>query len=214
MRSPQARPESLEIAEVRNLREMTKSELRKHYLEKRRKLSAAAEHSELSLKIAEHFFSNFDLETLTIVHCFLSLKQTGEVETSTIFERLWREFPQIKTVAPRVNEKTGEIDALEFARDTRLVENKWKIPEPAEGNAVEPNKIDIVLVPLLCFDLLGFRVGYGKGFYDKFLIKCRPDCLKVGLSFFPPVERIDDIHDGDVPLNSCITPDGLILRNQ
>jgi 5-formyltetrahydrofolate cyclo-ligase len=189
---------------------MTKSELRKLYLEKRRDL-APAEHADLSLKIAEHLFSNFDLDSIAAVHCFISLKHTGEVETSGIFERLWTQFPHIKTVAPLVNDKTGEIDALPFGRDIKLVENKWKIPEPPDGKEIEPNEIDLVLVPLLCFDARGYRVGYGKGFYDKFLAKCRPDCLKVGLSFFPPIERIDNIHDGDVPLDSCVTPDGLML---
>ena len=189
---------------------MTKSELRKLYLEKRRDLSPV-EHAGFSSKIGELLFSNFDLSPIATVHCFISSKHTGEVETSGIFERYWREFPQIKTVAPRVNEQTGEIDALPFGPDTRLVENKWKISEPADGNAVEPNEIDLVLVPLLCFDMRGYRVGYGKGFYDKFLAKCRPDCLKIGLSFFPPVERINDIHDGDVPLDFCVTANGLIL---
>lgn len=192
---------------------MTKSELRKRYVEKRREFSPA-EHAELSLKIAELFFSAFDLSSIKTIHCFISLKHTGEVETSSIFERLWGEFPHITTVAPRVNDQTDEIDAAAFDRDTRLVENKWKIPEPADGNEVDPNEIDIVLVPLLCFDMRGYRVGYGKGFYDKFLARCRPDCLKVGLSFFPPVERIDDVHDSDVSLDSCVTPDGLILINQ
>jgi 5-formyltetrahydrofolate cyclo-ligase len=192
---------------------MNKSELRRIYLGKRRELSTA-EHAELSIKIAELFFSSFDLSSIKTIHCFISLKHTGEVETSNIFERLWDEFPHISTVAPRVNDQTDEIDALAFDRDTSLVENKWKIPEPADSNAVDPNEIDIVLVPLLCFDMRGYRVGYGKGFYDKFLASCRPVCLKVGLSFFPPVERIDDVHDGDVSLDSCVTPDGLILINQ
>lgn len=191
---------------------MTKSELRILYLIKRRDLSQV-EHADLSSQIGELLFSNFDLTSITTVHCFISLKHMGEVETSQIFEHLWREDPHTRTVAPRVNDQTGEIDALPFGRDTKLVENKWKIPEPADGEAIEPKTIDIVLVPLLCFDMHGFRVGYGKGFYDKFLAKCRTDCLKVGLSFFPPAERIDDVHDSDVPLDFCITPEIIYRRD-
>lgn len=192
---------------------MTKSELRRNYIVRRQEMSSS-EHSVASNKIAELFFTNFDLSAITTIHCFISIKHTGEVETLDIFERLWSDFPQIKTVAPRVNEQTGEIDALPFNSKTQLVENKWKIPEPADDDVIEPGEIDLVLVPLVCFDAHGYRVGYGKGFYDKFLVKCRPDCRKVGLSFFPPVERIEDIHDGDVPLDSCVTPEGLILPNQ
>ena len=69
-----------------------------------------------------------------------------------------------------------------------------------------PAEIDLVFVPLLAFDKKGFRVGYGKGFYDKWLAGCRPDCIKVGFSYFEPVESIDDRHEFDVPLNLCITP--------
>lgn len=187
---------------------MTKSELRKLYLEKRRDLSPA-EHADLSSKIVDRFFSSFDFLSAKTIHCFISLNHKGEVETSDIFERLWRDFPHIKTLAPRVDDATGEIAALLFFPETKLVENKWKIPEPKEGEQIDPSEIDIVIVPLLCFDTRGYRVGYGKGFYDKFLAKCRPDCLKIGLSFFPAVERIDDIHGGDVPLDYCITPETL-----
>jgi 5-formyltetrahydrofolate cyclo-ligase len=58
----------------------------------------------------------------------------------------------------------------------------------------------------LCFDLRGFRVGYGKGFYDRFLKKCRADCKKIGLSFFEPVKEISDIEEFDVALNFAVTP--------
>ena len=64
----------------------------------------------------------------------------------------------------------------------------------------------MVLVPLLAFDKLGHRVGYGKGYYDRFLAKCPPNCLRIGLSLFDPVERIDDVVPTDIRLNSCLTP--------
>jgi len=67
-----------------------------------------------------------------------------------------------------------------------------------------------VLVPLLCFDRRGHRVGYGRGYYDRFLARCRHDCKKIGLSFFEPLAEIDDVHEGDVELNYCVTPDGVI----
>jgi 5-formyltetrahydrofolate cyclo-ligase len=183
---------------------MTKFELRKIYLEKRKSLSPV-EHAELSVKIADLFFTNFDLSSIKNIHCFISLKHKGEVETLHIFERLWNEFPLIQTLAPRIDHATGKLEALPFDPKIRLTENSWKVPEPADGQPVDPSEIDMVLVPLVCFDERGFRVGYGKGYYDRFLNKCRPDCLKIGLSFFPPVEKIDDVHEGDVPLDFCIT---------
>ena len=64
----------------------------------------------------------------------------------------------------------------------------------------------MVIVPLLAYDKEGHRVGYGKGYYDKFLEKCNPHTMTVGLSFFDPVKEITDIEPFDVPLNYCITP--------
>lgn len=118
-------------------------------------------------------------------------------------------FPEITTVAPRVNIGTGEMDSLVYSADTEVAEGRWKISEPKGGETISPEKMDIVLVPLVCFDRHGHRVGYGKGYYDRFLSKCRPDCLKVGLSFFGPVDEISDAHGGDVRLDFCVTPDCL-----
>ena len=71
---------------------------------------------------------------------------------------------------------------------------------------MDAQKIDLVIVPLLAFDIKGYRVGYGKGFYDKYFLKTRPNCIKVGLSFFDPVDMISDKNEFDVPLNYCVTP--------
>jgi 5-formyltetrahydrofolate cyclo-ligase len=65
-------------------------------------------------------------------------------------------------------------------------------------------------VPLLAYDKHGNRVGYGKGFYDNFLSKCKPETIKIGLSFFPPEDKIDDVSENDVNLDFCVTPEGII----
>ncbi len=64
----------------------------------------------------------------------------------------------------------------------------------------------MIFVPLLAIDKKGFRIGYGKGFYDKWLAHCRQDCIKVGFSYFEPIDRIDGLHEFDLPLDICITP--------
>jgi 5-formyltetrahydrofolate cyclo-ligase len=186
---------------------MTKSELREIYLNKRKAVSAA-EHRELSHQIAQAFFEKIDLQTVRSVNCFISLKRTAEVETEQIFERLWQYHPRIKTFAPRINMRSGELQSVAINDQTNNVENEWQIPEP-EGAPTDPASLDLVIVPLLCFDEHGYRVGYGKGFYDRFLAGCRPDCQKVGLSFFLPVEEIDDIKEFDIQLDSCVTPSEL-----
>ena len=185
---------------------MLKKELRKIYLARRTALPET-EREEKSLSIKNNFFENFDLTKIRCLHAYLSIEKFGEIDTRPIFERVWREFPAIETLVPRVNYKTGEIDALRFSPETGTEKNAWHIHEPTHDERVEAEAIDLVLVPLLCFDRRGFRVGYGKGFYDKFLIKCRADCLKIGLSFFEPVEEISDANELDVPVDFCITPE-------
>ncbi len=84
--------------------------------------------------------------------------------------------------------------------DTTLIENALGIPEPDNGVQVLPGQIDVVFVPLLAFDSAGHRVGYGKGMYDGFLRKCKPDVLAIGLSMFQPLpERIADSWEGMCP---------------
>lgn len=185
---------------------MTKSELRSVFLAKRKALSTDAIF-DCSRRISDHFFDNFTLDAVKILHCFVTIAKFREIDTSIIFERVWSDFPSIRTVVPRVNREIGAIESIAFSTDTLLIEDVWEIREPARAETLSPQEIDLALIPLLCFDKLGCRVGYGKGFYDRFLSQCRPDCLKIGLSFFPPIEKIDDVDKYDVPLDFCVTPD-------
>lgn len=185
---------------------MLKAELRKNYLTKQRSLSAI-ERLEKSQQISDRFFQEFTLENIQMLHVFLPIEKNNEIETKFVYEKFWHEFPQLKTIIPRVNFDSGEIENVEFTSETQLFLNKWQILEPTENDLVEAQNIDAVLVPLLCFDKKGFRVGYGKGFYDKFLKNCRTDCQKIGLSYFPPIEEISDTNLYDVTLDYCVTPD-------
>ena len=188
---------------------MTKSELRKIYLAKQTSL-LREERTRKSQKIADRFFETFNLSEIDLLHCFIAIEKFNEIDTTLIFRRLWEEFPHITTVVPRVDFKTGEMQNLKFTSDTELVENVWKIHEPSHDEFIETDKLDMILVPLLCFDNVGHRVGHGKGFYDKFLSRCRRDCIKVGLSYFEPVEEISDVNELDVKLDFCVTPDEIL----
>ena len=98
------------------------------------------------------------------------------------------------------------MEGVLIDEETIYTTNELGITEPKTGAVVLPEQIDMVLVPLLVFDLSGYRVGYGKGYYDRFLEKCREDCLLVGLSYFEPIENISDTHEFDIPLTLGITP--------
>lgn len=115
-------------------------------------------------------------------------------------------FPNLQMVVSRSNVIDFSMVHYLFSRSLILTENEWGIVEPLDGERVVESLLDVVLVPLLVADDRGNRVGYGKGFYDRFLARCRPDCVKIGISFFEPVELITDVDTLDIPLDKLVTP--------
>jgi len=182
---------------------MTKAEARKKFLEKRKSLNDA-ERDILNLQIYNRFFASGYLDTVKTLHIFLSIERTREPDTWQILDRIRREFPHIRLVVPRIN--GDRLEHFYFEGLHQLQQNNFGILEPAQGIPANPNKIDFVLVPLAAFDVKGNRVGYGKGYYDRFLKECRPDCLKAGLSFFEASDILSDVEEHDVPLDICFTP--------
>jgi len=183
---------------------MTKALLRKEFLQKRLSLSEA-EYGQLNFQLYQNFFSSIDLSFIRVLHAFLPLQKNKEPDTWIIIDRIRREFPHIRLSLPRVQED-GTLENIFFEGLHQLEKNAWGIAEPKQGVPTASSEIDMVLVPLLACDVNGQRVGYGKGFYDKFLATCRPDCITVGISFFEPVDPIDDVNGFDVPLHFCLTP--------
>ena len=92
-----------------------------------------------------------------------------------------------------------------FNEETLIKKNKYGIPEPINGKEFKKN-IDVIFVPLLAYDKYGNRVGYGKGFYDRFLTTEQArNVIKVGLSFFDPEDKIRT-SKYDEKLDFCVTP--------
>jgi 5-formyltetrahydrofolate cyclo-ligase len=183
---------------------MTKAELRKVYLQKRQELSEA-EYMQLNHALCEMFFAQVELSFVRVLHLFIPIEKKREPDTWLIIDRIRREFPHIKLSIPRVDHATGELQHVYFEGLHQLRPNNWGILEPKDGISTRLSDINMVLVPMLTFDKFGDRVGYGKGFYDKFLEQC-PAAKSVGLSLFEPVEEIDDVAEHDVPMNFCVTP--------
>lgn len=182
---------------------MQKSELRRHMLQLRRALSAE-EVQRRSQQIAEQFFSRFALKAGQTVHVFLPILKNNEVNTWLIINRLRQQHPEVRVAVPVTDMAQNILTHHHLTDEAVLIENKWGIPEPQNAHIIHAPEVDIVLIPLLAFDEAGHRVGYGKGFYDRFLADCRPNVLKVGLSLEPPVKRIADPNPFDVPLDAVV----------
>ncbi len=183
---------------------MTKKEARKFFKEKRLSLTVG-DRNRFDDLILIHF-QQLQLPDLFYVHTYLAMKEQREIETDHLLHYLEFRNPELKIVIPRMDHTSNELLHIEYDELVDVMKNEWGIHEPVNGNLVDEQQIDLVFVPLLAFDEDGYRVGYGKGFYDKFLAKCRPDVIKVGLSYFEPIPRISDRAQFDIPLNYCVTP--------
>ncbi|QDP84859.1 5-formyltetrahydrofolate cyclo-ligase [Chryseobacterium sp. SNU WT5] len=180
---------------------MKKAEIRKLYLGRKEAL-AGQEVDSLSEKIFINFISKFELVGNQKVHCFLSIREKCEVDTSSFLNYFFEN--KIRVFVPKIVK--GKLISLEIDRETHLIENAWGIKEPAGNKDCGVKDYDCVITPLLYSDGSGNRVGYGKGFYDRFFSEIEPATLKVGVSFFSPVEKVDDASSFDIPLNYLVTP--------
>ena len=183
---------------------MQKEEARKIYKEKRKALTDA-ERS----KLDDLLLIQLQTAGLPFIHHLLSywpIEENGEPDTSLFNDYLEFKNPAIKILYPKADFENLELEAIEVDADTAFQKNARNIHEPMDGIVMDAGVIDLVFVPLLIFDKQGYRIGYGKGFYDKYLPKCRPDCLKLGFCYFDPIQKIEGTRDFDVPLNLCITP--------
>lgn len=178
-----------------------KKELRQRYLQKRKALNSQT-CEDLSIEIANQALQ-LDIWGSTYYHLFLSIAEKNEVNTEYLLHILQGKDKSI--VVPKSDFKTKRLTHILLQENTSIEISSYGIPEPREGLEVPANQLDVVFVPLLAFDLNGNRIGYGGGFYDRFLSECRTNCLKIGLSFFDPEENIlpENI---DFPLDLCVTP--------
>lgn len=183
---------------------MLKEILRKAYLKKRDLLSRETI-KEYSLQISNKAL-RLAVWDFSFYHTYLPITKNNEVDTSYLLTVLQGKDKNI--VVPKIG-SSNHMENYMLLDNTHLKLNCWGIPEPVDGIKIEESKLEVVFIPLLAYDKEGNRVGYGKGYYDAFLSKCRPNVVKVGLSFFEPEERIEDIDNNDVPLDYCVTPNAI-----
>lgn len=182
---------------------MLKKELRKAYKAKRKELSIA-QIDDFSLTIANKLLA-LPIWQATYYHLFLSIEEQQEIQTEYILHILHAKDKEV--VIPKSNFSNNTLTNFLLTDNTKIKKNEYNIPEPIDGIEVPNNKLEVVFIPLLAFDKKGNRVGYGKGFYDKMLEQCSPNCIKIGLSFFDAETEITDAFEGDIPLDYCVTPE-------
>ncbi len=189
---------------------MTKKELRKLYLPLRKKIPQDIYHK-MNKNIHKLFFEHFVLsvETKLKVHTYLSNNDINEIDTWGIIKDLEKKTTEI--YVPKINEHfTNNMNNCLLSQHSTFKKNKWNIYEPNNCNILNPSKLNLIIIPCIVCDLRGYRVGYGKGYYDRFLSKVSKKTIKVTLSAFALVEPIEDIKVFDIPMDYCITPDKIV----
>ena len=139
---------------------------------------------------------------------FHSMEQHREIMTAQLHEILINEPFYHQLIFPKVEKKTSQLIPYLTDKKSIFLRSDWGILEPTNDTSVQlnPKDIDLIFIPLLAVDTQGHRVGYGKGFYDRFLAQAKPDVIKIGLSLNEPIEPIEDLNPFDVALDFAITP--------
>jgi 5-formyltetrahydrofolate cyclo-ligase len=181
---------------------MTKKEARVKYKNLRKDFNSQ-QHDEASIAIANKVLE-LPIWDKQYFHVFLSITEHFEVDTEYILHILAGKDKDI--IISKSDFESRKMIHYLLTDGTKIKKNEYNIPEPIDGIEVPDSKIDVVFVPLLAFDEKGHRVGYGKGFYDRFLAQCKPTVITIGLSFFEAEKGISDLHDNDFALNYCVTP--------
>lgn len=179
---------------------LNKIEAREKYKNLRKQLSES-EILDMSVKIANNILK-FKIWELQTFHLFMTISENKEVDTKPIFDLLIGKGKEI--IIPKININSNTLDSYIFDEKTVFNINNLGIPEPKNG-ILFYGKIDVVILPLLAYDLDGNRIGYGKGFYDKFIRNLKSDPLKIGVSYFSP-EKSLEFNNHDINLDYCITP--------
>jgi len=183
---------------------MNKKEIRSLFKEKRKTISAKDKLIWDDLLLIQ--FQKIDLSNIHTILTYWPMENMNEPNTHLISRYLEHMIPDVRIAYPVTNFETVEMKAVLTNEDTAFEANTFNIVEPEFGMELAAEEIDLILVPMLICDRSGNRVGYGRGFYDRFFNSCSKTGIKIALSYYDPIDKIDDISAFDVPLNICITP--------
>lgn len=156
---------------------------------------------DISRDIVSNFIQNFNFSNCAI-HVFLPILKKNEPDINPLIKHFFSNHNRLFTSVVS-NEK---LIHTQIFSDTEYDNDNFGIPVPKKITETSNQLFDVILVPLLYCDLNGNRVGYGKGYYDKFMIS-QPTSYKIGIGLFTPEFDIEDIESHDVKITQLIGPD-------
>lgn len=165
-RSQKEVADQTEAAQVQTTPETLKKELRDRYLKKRLEMSEG-QWMQASDAIRERVLAFFKIQKAGIVHCFYPLINRREVDTRPIMTGL---IEQGWTLClPKTDLQSGTMTSIRVSDLDQLESKKFGLQEPMEGEEIAPDCLDAVILPCVAMDCFGGRIGYGGGFYDRYL---------------------------------------------
>lgn len=183
---------------------MTKQLIRKNYLSLRKAINGKQQAILDDLLLIQ--MQQLDTSFISSLLTYFPMAANKEPNTIACTNYLRWMLPELTIAYPVCNVEDNTMQAVIIDEDTKYKAGHFGIMQPEEGELLDPLAIDLVFVPLIVCDNKGYRVGYGKGFYDRYLSLCKKNISMWGFSYFEPIDAIDDIHQYDIPLTHCITP--------
>jgi 5-formyltetrahydrofolate cyclo-ligase len=166
----------------------------------------APDRERMSEAAAERLFAVPALSSAMNVLAFAAFG--SEIATAGVIRRLHAEGRRV--LLPRLRD--GEMAATEFLPGEELAPGSFGIGEPFGIDEARPEEIDAVIAPGLAFDRDGYRLGYGRGYFDRYMRRLRPDAVRLGLGFHVQmVERVPR-GPGDEPLHAVVTDRETVSR--
>ena len=184
--------------------------LRKQIITQRKQMDCK-ELEDLGEKIFEMVTATEWYRKAVCIHCFSGSVDKGEISTTKILDHIVKSDK--KLVMPRVEPGSDQLKHIPVKNPDSLITGKWGIKEPENGETVNPGEIDLVLVPGLAADRYGNRIGFGKGFYDRFLAQIPHVNSALLLPSMFILDRIP-VKPYDIPMGAIITETEVIYCNR
>lgn len=143
------------------------------------------------------------------IHCYVSMNDRREVDTHTLIRHMLQTDKEV--VVPITQFEDGTLHHVKLDSFDDLRENKWGVLEPEDKQRIPLDALDVVIVPMVAGDMDCNRMGYGKGFYDRFLKDVV--CPKIGLLFEQNILDQLPVEEFDIALDNIVTEQRVIRRD-
>lgn len=183
-----------------------KQDLRDKVLKKRKEYSKEDWRSK-SEKIINELLNSDSYKESDIVHTYVSMNERREVWTDPLIRQILDDGKQ--AVVPVINSSEGTLTHSQIYSMDELESNDWGVREPKTKRIIDISEFDLIIIPMAAGDRKCNRLGYGKGFYDRFLKQTTAS--KIGLTYMDFIFDEIPVEEFDIKLDAIFTEEEVIL---